>query len=371
MTHVSRVLATFLDLVRIDSPTGRESGVARYVAEVLEAAGCIVRTDDAAAVTGSDTGNLIAVLPGTAPGPRIAFSAHMDCVQPCEGVEPVVDGGMVRPAGQTVLGGDDKAGIAAIIECVRRTRERGSPHPQLKVLLTVGEENGLVGAKALSREDADADVCLVLDADGSVGGIVTGAPTHYTFAATFTGRAAHAGVEPEKGVSAVVMASAAIAGTRLGRLDEATTANIGTIAGGSATNVVAPECVVTGECRSLDRARVEAVRSAMHEAMTRAAEDAGGTVSVEWTLAYEGYSLGRDAPAVALVEAACDRIGVTPRCFTTGGGSDGNVLSSLGIPTLVLSSGMSSVHSTGETLAIAELERLADLLVAVVAVAAE
>lgn len=368
---MSRVLDTFLDLVRIDSPTGRESGVAAYMVRALEAAGCEVRVDDTREVTGADTGNVIARIPGTVSGAVVALSAHMDCVQPCEGVEPVVADGMVRSAGETVLGSDDKAGLAAIVELAQRLRESGAPHAEVRFLVTVSEETGLLGAKALSAGDCASDVCLVLDGDGSVGGIVTAAPTHYTFNATFTGRASHAGVEPEKGVSAIAMAADAIGRMELGRLDDRTTANIGTIAGGRATNIVAPTCVLTGECRSRDADRVEAVRGAMDAAMRGAATDAGGTVDVTWTLEYRGFSVAEDSVALALVEAACHDIGITPRRFATGGGSDANVISVHGVPTFVLSSGMTSVHSVDERIAVADLEALADLLEAVVGRAAE
>ncbi|HHJ99089.1 MAG TPA: M20/M25/M40 family metallo-hydrolase [Actinobacteria bacterium] len=368
---MSRVLETFLDLVRISSPTGREAAVAAYAAEALTAAGFDVRFDDTMAVTGSDSGNLIATLPGALPGGMLAFSAHMDCVQPCEGVEPVVADGIVRSAGDTVLGGDDKVGVAAIIEAARRLAEEGGERRALKVLLTVSEEDGLLGAKALSSEDASAGLCLVLDADGPVGGIVTAAPSHHTFKAVFSGRAAHAGVEPEKGVSAIRMAASAVQRMDLGRLDPQTTANVGTIAGGSATNVVAPECTLTGECRSLDRAMAEKVRDAMDAAMREAAAEHGGGVDVAWTLAYVGFSVPDDAPAVRAVESACASIGVTPRCYATGGGSDANVFASRGTPTLVLGSGMTDVHSTDESLAVVELERLADLLVAMARTAGE
>lgn len=363
---MSRVLDTFLDLVRIDSPTGREQRVARYLADALAATGAEVRFDGSAAVTGSDTGNLLVRLPGTTTGTVIALSAHMDCVQPCEGVEPIVADGVVRSAGATVLGGDDKIGCAAIVETFRRLTESATPHAEVRAVFTVAEERGLLGAKALDPAECVADLCLVLDADGAVGGIVTAAPTHYTFAATFTGRAAHAGVEPEAGVSAIGLAASAVSAMGLGRLDEHTTANIGTIVGGSATNVVAPRCDVTGECRSLVRERVEAVREAMDAALRRAASEGGGSVEVTWTLEYEGFAAADDAPELALVEDACRAIGVSPRRFATGGGSDGNILAAHGVPTLVLSSGMSKVHSTDEEVEVAELERLADLLVAVV-----
>jgi tripeptide aminopeptidase len=363
---VTRLLDTFLDLVRISSPTGRERGVAEYAAAALRGAGCEVRFDETQAQTNADTGNLIAILPASAKGAAVALSAHMDCVDPCEGVEPIVEDGIVRSAGDTVLGGDDKVGVAAAIETVRRLSESREPYAEVRVVLTVSEEQGLIGAKALSAEDAAADVCLVLDADGPIGGIVTSAPTHYTFEARFVGRAAHAGVEPESGVSAIVMAADAIGRMELGRLDERTTANIGTINGGSATNVVAPACSVTGECRSRDRARVEEVRSTMDAALHDSAVAHGGAVEVAWALAYEGFEVPEDSPALHLVQAACKEIGASAHLYATGGGSDGNVIAALGIPTLVLGTGMAKVHTTDERLAVADLEALTDLLVAVV-----
>lgn len=359
---MSRVVDTFLELARISSPSGREAEVAQFAADALRKAGCDVRFDDTAYLTGSNTGNCIATLPGE--GEEVlAFGAHMDCVQPCENVEPVVDGGVVRSAGDTVLGADDKAGIAAIIEAVRRLSEEGIAHRPLKVLLTVREEEGLRGAKALSRHDAECSLFLVLDADGPVGGIVIAAPSQYVFKAMFHGRAAHAGVEPEKGSSAIEMAAHAIARMRLGRLDAATTANIGTIAGGTATNVVAPSCAVTGECRSLDHSRAEEVRSSMDRMMKEAAESYGGTVDVDWNLEYRCFSIPPDGEAVKMVQRACEAIGVEPVTQTTGGGSDANVLSAHGIPALVLATGMMGVHSTDESIETAQLELLTDLIV--------
>lgn len=357
-----RLLATFLDLVRIDSPTGDEAGVATYVAHALDAAGMDVRFDDSPGATGSNVGNIIATLPGTVPGRVLVLSAHMDTVEPGRGVEPVVIDGVVRSVGETILGADDKAGIAAIIESVRRLHESGAPHAEVRALITVGEEQGLLGAKHLPPDAAAGDVCLVLDADGEPGGIVTAAPTHYTFTATFLGRSAHAGVEPEKGVSAIVMASRAISGMELGRLDAETTANIGSIGGGRATNVVAETTMITGECRSLDPVRAVAARDAMDLSMHRAASEAGGSAAITWHKEYDGFRFPDDDPSLLFVIGCCREAGLTPRTFATGGGSDGNVFAAHGTPTFVLSSGMRDVHSTGEWIAVADLEALTRLL---------
>jgi tripeptide aminopeptidase len=360
----ARLLSTFLDLVRIDSPTGFERECALYCEQALLAAGCDVHFDDSAVSTGSNTGNLIAVLPGSAPG-ILGLSAHMDCVEPCRGVEPLVDAGVIVSAGETILGADDKVGLAAAIEAVRCLADSAENHLTIKLVFTVQEEIGLHGAKHLSEADAACDLCLVLDAAGAPGGIVVGAPTHYTFAAEFTGRAAHAGVQPERGISAIRMAADAISRMELGRLDESTTANVGSISGGGATNVIAAHCLLTGECRSLNRERVEEVRAAMDSALRSAADKHGGSVEIVWTCEYEGFSAAKDEPSVQLVSAACVDIGLTPVLYTTGGGSDANVLAAMGVDTLALACGMSGVHSAEERLAVADMEALTALVLAV------
>ena len=360
----SRLLETFLELVRIDSPPGSEAGCAARCAELLQAAGCRVEFDDSAPVTGSDTGNLIAELPGTT-GATLALSAHLDVVEPCRGIEPRVVDGVIVSAGETVLGGDDRVGLAVAIETIRSFAESDAPRPTLKALFTVQEELGLVGAKELPADKVACDLCLVLDADGAPGGIVVAAPTHYTFAAEFLGKAAHAGVQPEAGISAVAMAADAICHMPLGRLDAETTANVGAVRGGSATNVVAARCEVTGECRSLERARVEEVKETMNAALVDAARRAGGSVDIVWKLEYESFRFAADDPLVVLVSAAATEVGLTPRTFATGGGSDANVLASLGVPTLALACGMTGVHGTHEQLAIRDMNALAALVQAV------
>lgn len=364
LTPDERLLDTFLDLVRLDSPSGSEATCAAYCHAALEAVGCAVRFDGSESVTGSDTGNLIAELPGTVPG-TLVLSAHLDCVEPCRGVKPAVRDGIVFSQGDTVLGADDKAGLAAAIECVRRLAETDGDYPTIRCVFTVQEELGLVGAKALAATDCASDLCLVLDADGSPGAIVVAAPTHYTFAAEFTGRAAHAGVQPEAGISAVKMAAEAICKLPIGRLDESTTANVGSVRGGTATNVIAARCEVTGECRSHDRSRVEALKSEMDAIIVEAATSAGGTVEIRWHLEYEGFGLAEDDEAVELVKAACGDAGLEASTFKTGGGSDANIIAALGVPTLALACGMSGVHGTNEQISVADLEALGRLCVAV------
>jgi tripeptide aminopeptidase len=363
-TADERLLATFLDLVRIYSPSTKEAECAHYCAAALTEAGCSVRFDDAGPATGSDIGNLIAELPGTAPG-VLVLSAHMDCVEPCDGVRPVVCDGIIASSGTTILGADDKAGLAAAIECVRRLSEGDTPYPTVRCVFTVQEEVGLLGAKNLDPAAAEGDLCLVLDAEGGVGAIVTGAPTHYTFTAEFTGTASHAGVRPEAGISAIRMAAVATERLPIGRIDEQTTANVGTVHGGTATNVIAARCTLTGECRSLDRATVESLRASMDETMRACAAEAGGTVDITWTLEYEGFRFSNDDPAIAIVARACDELGIVASHYETGGGSDANIFAAHGSPVVALACGMRGVHGVDEELAVSDLEGLAALCTAV------
>ena len=360
----NRLLDTFLELVRIDSPSGKEADVAEYCMRALRESGFVVRFDDTAALTGSNTGNLIATREGIGAG-SLVLSAHMDCVQPCEGVEPVLDGDIITSAGDTVLGGDDKGGIAVILEAIRRLDESGSAAPSIRVIFTVSEETGLTGAKALASEDVTGDVCLVLDAEGEPGGIVVAAPTHFTFLAHFVGQAAHAGVSPEQGRSALLMASRAVCAMKHGRLDQQTTANIGSIEGGTATNVVAASATVTGECRSIDPDRAEEVREAMDTAMREAARSGHGNVDISWTREYVGFQFADDDPLLTLVEESMRAVSIDPKRFATGGGSDGNIFFADGVPTLVLSSGLRDVHSVDESVDLADMESLVQVVMEV------
>lgn len=374
-----RILNSFFEMVRIESPSRHESPMAAYCVSRLEALGFEVRIDESAAQTGSDTGNVIACLPGTDPAfGRIAFSAHMDTVTPCAGIEPLVvieemDGEkceVIRSAGDTILSGDDKAGIAAILEAIECVLEQGLPHPAITVVLTTCEEVGLLGASGLDPRvfnSADATPCFVLDADGAPGTVITGSPYHYLLNATFHGRAAHAGVAPEAGVSAIQMASEAIANMPLGRLDGCTTANIGTLQGGSAMNVVAAECKLVGECRSLLEDRVEAQRAAMTQAMQDAATKLGGTVDIEWTLDYPAIMLSESDPIIERLKAAIAAAGLELRLATTGGGADANVLVMKGANAVTLGIGMANFHTTDEYIKVGDLQNSARLVESLIA----
>ena len=367
----TRLLDLFCEIVRIESPSRREAAMAARCADELRGLGFSVRFDDSAAQTGADTGNLVAHLPGTAPG-HVVLSAHMDTVQPCAGIEPVVEDGVVRSAGDTILSADDKAGIAAILEGVRSVVEGGAPRPDVTVLLTTCEEQHLLGSGALAPDALPAGApCYVLDADGAPGTVITGAPCHWTLEAAFVGRASHAGVVPEAGVSAIQMAAAAIEAMPLGRLDEATTANVGFIEGGGATNVVPDTCALAGECRSLYAERAEAQKEAMTEALEAAAARFGGAVSIEWTKSYDAVLFDEEDELVQAIVRASRAAGLEPRFHRSGGGSDANVLAARGVRPVTLGVGMAAFHSVDEHIAVDDLEGAARLVEALIAEGAQ
>lgn len=361
-----RLLDTFFEMVRIDSPSRHEGAMAAHCRAVLEGMGFEVSVDEAASLVGSDTGNLIATLPGTVGG-HIVLTAHMDCVEPCCGVEPVIEGSRVVSAGDTVLGADDKAGIAAIFEAVRCMLETQAPRPTITVILTICEELSLLGAGAFAPDLFDGNVpCVVFDADGAPGTIIKGAPFHYTFKATFHGLCAHAGVEPERGISAIAVAADAIGRMKLGRLDECTTANVGMIHGGREVNIVADECVIDGECRSLYENRVEAVRAQLTESLESAAADAGIPADVHWRVDYPGILYDETHPLMDMLTRAARNAGLKPAFKVSGGGADANLFGLKGLMPVTVGIGMTNFHSLHEFIEIADLENTARFAQAII-----
>jgi len=307
----ARLKSLFLELVQIDSHSRREGRIAARLARELGALGAQVSFDDAGVELGGETGNLIAQVPGTADAPALLLCAHMDTVVPGEGVKPIVEDDVIRTDGRTVLGGDDKSGVALICECVRACREHGLRHPPLDVVFTICEEVGLLGAKHLDLSRVRARRGLVFDSD-AVGFAFTRAPGANHIEVVVRGKAAHAGMAPESGVSAIRVAAEAIASMRLGRIDAETTANLGRIEGGRATNIVPDEVRVRGEARSHDLGRLAAqtehMRACFEEA---AARHPGARVEVQVEVAYEPMAVAEDSAIMRLVAAAAARTGRT------------------------------------------------------------
>lgn len=361
-----RLVAEFLELVQIDSFAGRERQIADTLIPKLSELGFDVHEDDAGATIQGNTGNLIAKLAGDSQKPTLLFSAHMDRVAPGDGIKPVIDGGIIKSDGTTILAADDVAGIVAILEGLRTAKEQKITHGNIEVVFTIAEEGGLHGAKALKKADLDADFGYFLDSDGAVGSIVNQAPAHQNIKFTFHGKAAHAGVEPEKGLNAIKIAAEAIAQMNIGRIDHETTANVGIIQGGSATNIVAEQCVVKCEVRSLDGSKLKAQIEHMLDAAKASANKAQAKLDIEIDDSYSAFKIAESEPVVSLAIKAAESIGLTPQVHGTGGGSDASVVNGLGIPSVVLGVNFKNVHSKSEMIAVEDLAKAAEYTLALI-----
>ncbi|HOX27882.1 MAG TPA: M20/M25/M40 family metallo-hydrolase [bacterium] len=357
MAEPSKLIKTFLELVAIDSESLNERGVADYILARLAPRAASVFEDDAAAKLGGNCGNLILKLKGSIPGaPVIMLNAHMDTVKPGIGIKPVFDGDMIRSGGDTILGSDDKAGVAVIIETVDRLFEEKAPHGDLLLVFTISEEIGLRGAANLDSKLLEADFCYTLDNSGGAGVIFVGAPSHDKLTVRIKGRAAHAGVEPEKGVSAIQVAAAAISKMKLGRIDDETTANVGVIRGGRATNIIPETVVVEAEARSHDNKKLEVQIDSMRAAFESAAAEFGATIEMEHEKEYLAYRLTEEMPVVKVAAAAARAMGVAPSLKVSGGGSDANIFNAHGLPSAPLGAAMRNCHSNKEEMSVSELE---------------
>jgi tripeptide aminopeptidase len=355
MINHDRLVSTFLELVQIDSPSGQEEEIAQHLVAELN------RLD--VSVVRDETGNVIGRLAGE--GAPILLSAHIDTVEPGRGVKPVITDGMITSDGTTILGADDKSGLAVILEVLQVLVEQNSPHPPLEVALTMSEETGLKGAKGLDFNRLRAKEGIVLDSGGPIGTIVVSAPSQDKIRAVVHGKTAHAGVEPEKGINAIVVTAEAIAAMPLGRIDEETTANIGRIQGGTATNIVPGRVEMAGEARSHDERKLEAQVRAMTEALKEAARRHRATVEIDVDRSYSTFQLSEEDGIVRRAVAAAKTLGLTPALVPSGGGSDANIFNAGGIATINVSTGMEKVHTTEERIAVDDLVKSAEFLLAI------
>ncbi len=355
MINKERILDLFFELVKIDSPSLSEKEVAIFLRKMMEERNYKVTEDKAGEACGGNTGNLIVHIPATGKGDPIAFSAHMDCVQPCIGVEPVLDGDIVRSAGETVLGSDDKAGIAMMIEALNHLEEESIPHPDIYFIFSICEESGMHGAKNMDISLLPAKNVIVLDSGGSVGTLVVEAPAKAGITMTFTGKAAHAGIAPEDGISAIQIAAEAVSNMNLLRIDKSTTANLGRIEGGSVTNIVADNAVLTAEARSTKDKSLNDQLQHMEECCKKAVAKVGGQYHFEFEISYPALHVADNSPLLQKVEVCCQNIGTASSRVPTGGGSDANILYGRGLSALTLGIGMSKVHTTDEFIEISSL----------------
>ena len=365
---VPDLLPFFLELLALPSPPGEERAVADRVRGYLDALGIESTEDDAGPRIGGNTGNVVARLPASAgaQGTPIFLCAHLDTVPPTAAIEPVVEDGVVRNAQPTILGADNKAAVVVMLEAVRRVVSEGRPHAGIDLVFTPKEETGLEGAKQLDLERVDAPVGFVYDHAGPLGEIVAAAPASTSVDALFTGRAAHAGMHPEEGRSAVYAAARAISDLRLGRIDAETTANVGRVDGGTARNIVPESCTLVAEARSRDEAKLRDLVREMVESLTYAAALAECEVEITLEDEYDAYRFRPDDLVYRIAASALRACGFDPRGIDAGGAADANVFNGAGRPCVTLANGMARIHSAEEHIAVADLEAMVDVTLALI-----
>jgi len=363
MINESRLIELFLELCRINAPALQERDSVAWTKAYLQNVGLEVQEDDAGGKIGGNANNLIATLKGNKPGaPRIYFSAHFDTVEPTAGLQIEERDGVFYSDGTTILGADDKGGMAPAIEVVHTLLENGEPHGDIVLLLSVAEEIGLKGAAALDIESLGLDFGYVIDTGPPVGSFVTRTATHDKLDITVYGKPAHSGKDPEKGINAIQVAADAISKMKVGRVGPETTANLGIIEGGTAVNVVCPEVRIRAEARSTSVAELDAQVNHMIAEFERAATAWSTTVKIVHDRHYVSYQIPDEAPVVQIAQRASRALGFDPVLRTTLGGSDANVYNAKGVPSIVVATGMDKIHTHEEFISRKDLIDTARLL---------
>jgi len=366
MADRNEALSLFLELAVLPSPPGEERAVADVVLSYLRGLGLEPDEDDAGPRIGSNMGNVYARLEPTAAGKPLFFCAHLDTVPPAGPLEPVVEDGVVRNAGGTILGADNKAAVVAMLEGVRRVVAENRPHAGIELLFTPKEEVGLQGAAAFDADRLQAQLGYVYDQAAPIGEIILGAPWSQALEVTFHGRAAHSGMFPEEGRSAIQAAARAIADLRLGRVDDETTSNVGVITGGTAGNIVPEWCTFLAEARCQDERKLNELVQEMLDVLSFAASAAECEVETELRKSYKGYRFKRDADVVQLAASALGRCGYEATYALSGGAADANVFNDRGRRCVNLANGMTDIHTPDERIAVADLDAMVDVTLALI-----
>lgn len=367
MINKKRLLNEFFELVKTNSPTKNERLIADMLSARLQELGLTVTEDNAGQVIGGNCGNLIAKLKGTLPmAPTVLFSAHMDTVQPCLNIEPVVKEGIITSAGPTILGADDKSGIAPILEALRTLQEQAIPHGDVQIIFSVAEEGGLNGSKNIDKTQLTADFGYILDTGGQPGSVIIEAPGQDRINIAIKGKAAHAGVEPENGISAIVVAAQAITRLRTGRIDAETTSNVGIIQGGRATNIVADLVEITCETRSRKLEKLVQLTAQYCEVFKSTAQEYGAQAEIEVERLYDPLVINKESQLAVLTAQAIKSAGLTAEFGVTGGGSDANNFNRYGIPCVVLGTGMDKYHTLEENIKEEDLYHTAGLVLEII-----
>jgi tripeptide aminopeptidase len=372
MINQQRILDEFISFVTIKASTLAEREAGDLLKRRLAELQVDITEDNTGEKIGGNCGNILAYIRGNrANAPIIMLSAHLDCVEPCAGIKPLRKDGIIMSAGDTILGADDKAGVVAILEALRVLRENDLPHGDIQLVFTVAEEGGLKGSKNLDQALLKADMGYALDAGGPPGEVIITAPGQNSINIVVHGKTAHAGIAPEEGINAIILAGKALAQLNQGRIDEETTANVGIIKGGMATNIVPDKVEVRCEARSRNAEKLDQQTKHIVETFARVVAENGGTAAFDIKRAYEPFELDSALPVVSLAKKAAEAIGLTSRLTGTGGGSDANFFNTYGIPCAVLGIGMSKVHTTEEFIKESDLFNIAAWVVAIIRQAAD
>lgn len=360
------VLSYFMRLIAIDSESKHERAMMDVLRLDLEELGARVEEDNCHKHSDGNAGNLFAYFAGKVEKPPILFCSHVDTVSPGNGIKAKIEGSRIVSDGTTILGGDDKSGVAEIMIAIKRILESGIKHAPIEVLFTVSEEIGLLGAKCFNKSKLSAAFGYALDAH-NVGELVVGAPAQNSFIITIYGKEAHAGVEPEKGLNAIKIAAEAIAAMPMGRIDFETTCNVGKICGGVATNIVPNQIIIKGEARSHNKQKLAQVCADIKHAAERTvarynSEVGKAELSFMMETEYNEFAVSEDSPVVKLAQSALRQLDIP---FTTGkggGGSDANIFNAFGFPMIIVGTGMNKVHTVAEDIEIDQLYKGADFV---------
>ncbi len=373
MLNKERLIDEFIELVSVPCPSKGEKQEAELIMKKLREMGIEPEMDNAHAKTGGDCGNVWAYVKGNVPeAPVLFFEAHMDSVAPTTGTKVVRKDGVLYSDGTTTLGGDDKVGVASMLEVVRALKEDGVPHGDIQLCFTVSEEIGCLGVVNMDKEWIKADFGYCLDIGGDIGEITYAAPKLYDIYVTVTGKAAHAGIAPEEGVNAIMLAADALAKLpAYGRIDKETTFNIGLFNAGIGTNVVCPEAKFVIDMRSLNVEKLERLKDETIKLITEVVTILGGKVEFVVHEGCPAVAVPQDHDCIKLAERAAQNLGLTPALKTTGGCSDGNYLCGYGLPCALLATGMSNVHTTEEYLKEEDLFGTAKWMYEIIKLAAE
>lgn len=356
----------FIQMVKIDSESRNERAFMDWLKQELAGMGAKCEEDNAHLKTGGNAGNLYAYLPGKIDKPPLLLCAHVDTVKPGNGIKPVIKDGRIYSDGTTVLGADDKSGVAEMLWGIKRYLQSGQSHAPLELLFTISEEVGLLGAKHFDKSKLTSALGYAFDSQ-DIGEFMIAAPAQNTIKLTIHGKEAHAGVEPEKGINAIRIAAEAIAAVPIGRIDFETTANIGIIQGGTATNVVPNKVEIAGEARShnpekLAQVTRDIISTFEHAIARHKLDNCAARLEVKAETEYQSFCMQENHPVVQLARQAVANLGFSEKFIKGGGGSDANIIIASGVPMIVAGTGMYRYHTVEEYIDISDLEKGADLV---------